>query len=108
HEDQRHAESVISLAVAVLSASIKGAVRDQGTAALAQATAADQRDRLGVIDQKLKAMGLEGDLKRLGELAKCYADLIPDDIGGTHLNRPRLLEGLSSKLASARLVQVRG
>lgn len=108
YEDRQHAESVISLAVAVLSASITGAVRDQGTAALVQATAADQRDRLGVIDEKLKAMGLEGDLKRLGELAKCYADLIPDDIGGTHLNRPRLLEGLSSKLASARLVQVRG
>lgn len=108
HEDRRHAESVISLALAVLSASMKGAVRDQGTAALVQATAADQRDRLGVIDEKLKAMGLEGDLKKLVESAKSYANLIPDDIGGTHLNRHGLIEGLNSKLAAARLVQIRG
>ncbi|WP_207765186.1 hypothetical protein [Stutzerimonas stutzeri] len=108
YEDRQHAESVISLAVAVLNASIKGAARDPGTAALVQATAADQRGRLGAIDEKLQAMGLGGDLKKLVELAKSYADLIPDDIGGTHLNRPRLLEGLDSKLSAARLVQVRG
>ena len=70
YEDRQHAESVISLAVAVLNASIKGAARDPGTAALVQATAADQRGRLGAIDEKLQAMGLGGDLKKLVELAK--------------------------------------
>lgn len=108
YEDRQHAESVISLVVTVLNASIKGAVRDPGTAALVQANAADQQDRLEAIDEKLQEMGLGGDLKKLVELAKSYANLIPGDIGGTYLNRLGLLEGLDSKLAVARLVQIRG
>ena len=48
------------------------------------------------------------DLDRLTELAKSHANLIPDDIGGTKLDRPSLLEDLDAKLATARLVQIRG
>ena len=107
YEDRQHAESVISVAIAVLQASIKGAVRDPGTAAILQATATDHRGLLVALDEKLKAIG-PADLEKLAELAKSYADLIPDDIGGTHLNRPSLLENLDAKLATARLVQVRG
>lgn len=48
------------------------------------------------------------DLDKLTELAKSYANLIPDDIGGTRLDRTSLLEKLDAKLTTARVVQVRG
>ena len=48
------------------------------------------------------------DLDQLTELAKSYTNLIPDDIGGTRLDRNPLLESLDTKLATARVVQVRG
>ncbi|MBU1224396.1 MAG: ATP-binding protein [Gammaproteobacteria bacterium] len=48
------------------------------------------------------------DLDKLTELAKSYANLIPDDVGGTRLDRTSLLENLDAKLATARVVQVRG
>lgn len=107
HEDRQHAESVISLAAAVLKASILSSVRDPGSAAIFQASSKDHRDLLVAMDEKLKAIG-HADLDRLTELAKSYANLIQDDIGGTHLDRPSLLKTLDAKLATARLVQVRG
>ncbi|MBF8164729.1 ATP-binding protein [Pseudomonas mendocina] len=48
------------------------------------------------------------DLDKLTELAKSYANLIPDDVGGTQLDRTSLLENLDAKLTTARIVQVRG
>lgn len=48
------------------------------------------------------------DLDKLTELANSYANLIPDDIGGTKLERTSLLEQLDTKLSTARVVQVRG
>ena len=48
------------------------------------------------------------DLNKLTELAQNYANLIPDDIGGTKLDRSPLLESLDTKLTTARLVQIRG
>jgi hypothetical protein len=48
------------------------------------------------------------DLDKLTELAKSYTNLIPDDVGGTKLDRTSLLEELSAKLTTARVVQVRG
>lgn len=107
HEDRRHAESVISLAVAVLKASIMGAVRDQGTAAIVQANATGHRELLVAMNEQLKAIG-PVDLDKLTELARSYAKLIPDDVGGTQLDRSSLLETLNAKLTKARLVQVRG
>lgn len=107
HEDRQHAESVISLAVAVLNASIMGMVRDPGTAAIVQATSAGHRDLLVAMNEKLTTIG-PVDLDKLTEIAKSYASLIPDDIGGTQLNRTSLLEALDSKLTTARLVQIRG
>ena len=51
---------------------------------------------------------LRPDLDKLTELAMSYANLIPDDIGGTKLDRTSLLEELDAKLTTARVVQVRG
>lgn len=48
------------------------------------------------------------DLDKLTELANSYANLIPDDVGGTRLDRTSLLENLDAKLTTARVVQVRG
>lgn len=48
------------------------------------------------------------DLDKLTEIAKSSANLIPDDIGGTRLDRTHLLESLDTKLTTARVVQVRG
>lgn len=107
HEDRQHAESVITLAVAVLKASIIGAVRDPGTAAIVQANATDHRELMVAMNEQLKAIG-PVDLEKLTELAKSYANLIPDDVGGTQLDRTSLLETLNAKLTMARLVQVRG
>ena len=48
------------------------------------------------------------DLNKLTELAKSYVNLIPDDVGGTRLDRISLLENLDAKLETAHVVQVRG
>ncbi|WP_200901966.1 ATP-binding protein [Microvirga vignae] len=54
------------------------------------------------------ATSLQDDLDNVSALAKSYAELIQDDVGGTKLERPTLLAELDSKLNTARLVQVRG
>ena len=54
------------------------------------------------------ATSLRLDLDKLTELAKSYVNLIPDDIGGTKLDRTSLLENLNEKLTTARAVQIRG
>ncbi len=54
------------------------------------------------------ATSLRADLDKLTELAKSYANLIPDDVGGTKLDRTSLLETLDANLTKARVVQVRG
>jgi len=54
------------------------------------------------------AISLRLDLDKLTEIAKSHSNLIPDDIGGTKLNRASLLENLDAKLTTARAVQVRG
>ncbi|GEN23096.1 hypothetical protein HCU01_10450 [Halomonas cupida] len=47
-------------------------------------------------------------LDKLTELGKSYANFIPDDVGGTKLDRTALLKALDTKLIGARVVQVRG
>jgi len=42
------------------------------------------------------------------QLARSYANLVQDDIGGTRLDRISLLENLDAKLTAARVVQARG
>jgi hypothetical protein len=54
------------------------------------------------------AISLRPDLAKLTDLARSYANLISDDIGGTKLDRTALLENLDAKLISARIVQIRG
>lgn len=54
------------------------------------------------------ATSLRLDLDKLAELAKGYATLITDDVGGTRLDRTWVLKELDAKLTSARVVQVRG
>lgn len=54
------------------------------------------------------ATSLSLDLEKLTELAKSYVGLIPDEIGGTKLDRASLLENLDEKLTKARAVQIRG
>ena len=54
------------------------------------------------------ATSLRPDLDKLTVLAKSYASFIPDDVGGTNLDRASLLENLDVRLTRARLVQVRG
>lgn len=54
------------------------------------------------------AVSLRPDLDKLTELANAYANLIPDDIGGAKLDRAPLHEQLDTKLAAARVVQIRG
>lgn len=107
HEDRQHAESVITLAVAVLKASIMGAVRDPGTAAIVQAHATGHQEQLVAMSEQLKTI-VPVDLDKLTEIAKSYVNRIPHDIGGTQLDRTSLLETLSAKLTMARLVQIRG
>ena len=46
------------------------------------------------------------DLDKLTELAESYANFIPDDIGGTKLDRTSLLGELDAKLTTARVVQI--
>lgn len=54
------------------------------------------------------ATSLRTDLDKLTELAKSYANLIRDNIGGTKLDRTLLLENLNAKRTLARVVQIRG
>lgn len=54
------------------------------------------------------AITLRTDLDKLTELAKNYANLIQDDIGGTKLDRASLLDSLDAKMTTARVVQIRG
>lgn len=54
------------------------------------------------------ATSLRRDLDKLTELAKSYVKLIPDDVGGTRLERARTLEELDAKLASGQIIQIRG
>lgn len=48
------------------------------------------------------------DLDILTTLARSYTALIPDDVGGTRLDRTALLAKLDSMLLKARIVQIRG
>ena len=54
------------------------------------------------------ATSLSQDLGKLNEIAKRSANLIPDDIDGTKLDRISFLEDLYAKLDTARLIQIRG
>ena len=54
------------------------------------------------------ATSFRRDLDKLAELARSYTNQIPDDVGGTKLDRNSLLDELSVKLTAARVVQVRG
>ncbi|CAJ0774971.1 hypothetical protein [Ralstonia chuxiongensis] len=54
------------------------------------------------------ALSLLPDLDKLARLARGYANLIPDDVGGTKLDRKSYLDSLDAKLTAARMVQVRG
>lgn len=82
--------------------------------ARASAGKAGQFDRARLVRSISPVARLRGaisfrlDLDKLTELAKSYANLIPDDVGGTKLDRASLLENLDAKLTTARVVQVRG
>ncbi|MCK7632242.1 hypothetical protein M0D73_20710 [Shewanella putrefaciens] len=82
--------------------------------ARASAGKAGQFDRARLVHLLSPVARLRGstslrlDLDKLTELAKSYANLIPDDIGGTKLERTSLLEQLDTKLSTARVVQIRG
>jgi hypothetical protein len=82
--------------------------------ARASAGKAGQFDRARLVSLLSPIARLRGstslrlDLDKLTALAKSYANLIPDDIGGTKLERTSLLEQLDKKLSIARVVQVRG
>jgi hypothetical protein len=54
------------------------------------------------------ATSFRSDLDKLIDLANSYANLIPEDIGGTKLDRTSLLTEMDAKLTKARVVQVRG
>ncbi len=54
------------------------------------------------------ATSLRLDLAKIAEIATHYTNLIPDDIGGTKLDRSSRLQDLDEKLTKARFVQVRG
>ena len=54
------------------------------------------------------ATSLRNDLDRISAVASSYLSLIPDDVGGTRLDRRQLQESLDASLASARFVQVQG
>ena len=82
--------------------------------ARASAGKSGQFDRARLVRSILPVARLRGstsfrlDLDKLTELAMSYANLIPDDVGGTKLDRTSLLEKLDAKLTTARVVQVRG
>jgi hypothetical protein len=106
-ENRQYAESAISTTLAVLKASILNKVHDPGAAAIGQAAGKVQLELLKTVHEKLNILGPR-DLYKLTELARSYANLIPDDVGGTHLDRTAILEALAAKLSTARLVQIRG
>jgi hypothetical protein len=54
------------------------------------------------------ASSLRGDLEKLAALARSYLDDIQDEIGGTRLERASLSAELDAKLATSRLIQIRG
>jgi hypothetical protein len=54
------------------------------------------------------AASLRGDLEKLAALARSYLDGIQDDVGGTRLERASLSAELDAKLATSRLIQIRG
>ncbi|WP_444993912.1 hypothetical protein [Aliikangiella sp. IMCC44359] len=82
--------------------------------ARASAGKAGQFDRarlareLSIIVKLRGADSLRQDLEKLIELAKSYANLIPDDVGGTRLSRDELISQLDAKLQRARVIQVTG
>jgi hypothetical protein len=82
--------------------------------ARASAGKSGQFDRARLVRSISPAACLRGatflrlDLDKLTELAESYANLIPDDIGGTKLDRISLLDSLDAKLTTARAIQVRG
>ncbi len=75
---------------------------------------AGQFDRARLVRSISSVVRLRGatsfhlDLEKLTDLARSYANLIPDDVGGTKLDRTSLFEKLDAKLTTARVVQVRG
>ena len=82
--------------------------------ARASAGKAGQFDRARLVRSISPVARLRGatsfrlDLDKLTELAKNYANLIPDDVGGTKLDRTSVLENMDNKLTTARIVQIRG
>lgn len=54
------------------------------------------------------ANSLRQDLDKLTELARSYASLIPDDVGGARLSRNDLISQLDTKLQRSRVIQVTG
>lgn len=106
-EDRQHAESIVSIALVVIRASLLSAVRDPGAVAFVQATASDQRELLVEIKERLRPLR-RADVDILSELSESNANLILDDIGGVHLKRDELLKILDSETVQTRLIQVRG
>lgn len=82
--------------------------------ARASAGKSGQFDRARLVRSILPIARLRGatsfrlNLDKLTELAKSYANLIPDDVGGTKLDRIPLLENLDDKLTTSHVVQIRG
>ncbi|MGY0312346.1 hypothetical protein ACV4QK_10755 [Alteromonas macleodii] len=82
--------------------------------ARASAGKAGQFDRARLVRELCVVVKLRGansllqDMNNLTELAKSYAGLIPDDVGGTRLNRGKLISQLDEKLQRARVIQVTG
>ena len=82
--------------------------------ARASAGKSGQFDRARLVRTISSAARLRGatsyrlDIDKLTALARSYAHLIPDDVGGTKLDRTSLLESMDAKLTTARVVQVRG
>lgn len=78
------------------------------------AGAAGQFDRARLVRSISSIAAIRGaasyipDLERLTKLAGSFSNLIPDDIGGTILDREGLFNELDEKLNRARIVQVRG
>jgi hypothetical protein len=54
------------------------------------------------------AASFSRDLEILTTLARSYTALIPDDVGGTRLDRTALFDELDRMLLNARIVQIRG
>jgi hypothetical protein len=82
--------------------------------ARASAGKAGQFDRMRLVHSlssvaRLRAARrFQDDLDKLSELAKGYASLIQDDVGGTKLNRTSMLDQINRKLLTSRFVQIRG